>query len=228
MALDIAGSTLPAGITSYENYVNTPKQVDDEMGQQQFLQLFTAQLQNQNPLEPVKNEAFVAQLAQFSSLEANLSMKGSLDTMVTSQAADRVMASAALIGKSVAVPGGAVNISAGEGGDGVVNLPYGSAGMKVNVLNSSGVSVRELIYPSQAAGDFALKWNGRDANGETVPNGAYTFSATAVVQGATTPVDVNALAKVTAVSTSAVDKSLILEFEGGKTMPLADVTRIGV
>ena len=228
MALDIAGSTLPAGITSYENYVNTPKQVDDEMGQQQFLKLFTAQLQNQDPTDPVKNEAFVAQLAQFSSLEANLSMKGSLDSMVNSQAADRVMTSAALIGKSVAVPGGAVNISAGKGGDGVVNLPYGSAGMKVTVLNSSGVSVRELIYPAQAAGDFALKWDGKDSNGETVANGAYTFSATAVVQGATKPVNVSALAKVTAVSSSAVDKSLILEFEGGKTMPLADVTRIGV
>lgn len=228
MALDIASSPLPAGITSYENYVNTPEPVSDEMGQQQFLQLFTAQLQNQNPLEPVKNEAFVAQLAQFSSLEANLSMKGSLDSMVTSQAADRVMTSAALIGKSVAVPGGAVSISAGEGGDGVVNLPYGSAGMKVNVLNDNGVSVRELIYPAQAAGDFALKWDGKDANGKTVANGAYTFSATAVVQGSTAPVNVNSLLKVTAVSSSSVDKSLILEFEGGKTMPLADVTRIGV
>ena len=36
-----------------------------------FLRLFTTQLQNQNPLDPMKNEAFVAQLAQFSSLEAN-------------------------------------------------------------------------------------------------------------------------------------------------------------
>ena len=228
MALDIASSQLPAGITSYENYVNTPKQINEEMGQQQFLQLFTAQLQNQNPLDPVKNEAFVAQLAQFSSLEANLAMKDSLNAMVTSQAADRVMASASLIGKSVAVPGGAVNVTDGVGGDGVVNLPYGSAGMKVDILNSKGVAVREIIYGPQAAGDFALRWDGKDANGETVPNGDYRFVAQAVVQGENATVDVNALAKVTAVSTSSVDKSLILEFVGGKTLPLADVTRIGV
>ena len=228
MALDIASSQLPAGITSYEDYVNTPKVADDQMGQQQFLQLFTAQLQNQNPLEPVKNEAFVAQLAQFSSLEANLSMKDSLDTMVTSQAADRVMSSAALIGKSVAVPGGAVNLTNGTGGEGVVNLPYGSAGMKVTVLNDKGVAVRELVYGAQSAGDFAINWNGQDQNGEVVPDGAYTFSAQAVVQGETTPVNVNALAKVTAVSSSSADGSLILEFVGGKTLPLADVRRIGV
>jgi|AntAceMinimDraft_13_1070369.scaffolds.fasta_scaffold43025_2 flagellar basal-body rod modification protein FlgD len=228
MALDVASSQLPAGITSYENYVNTPKQINEEMGQQQFLQLFTAQLQNQNPLDPVKNEAFVAQLAQFSSLEANLSMKDSLSTMVTSQASDRVMASAALIGKSVAVPGGSVDLSDGVGGEGVVNLPYGSAGMKVTVLNDRNMAVRELVYGAQPAGDFALKWNGKDADGETVADGSYRFIAQAVVQGETSSVSVSALAKVTAVSTSAVDKSLILEFVGGKTLPLSEVTRIGV
>ena len=38
-------------------------------GRDAFLQLFTAQLKNQNPLDPMENEAFVAQLAQFSSVE---------------------------------------------------------------------------------------------------------------------------------------------------------------
>lgn len=40
-----------------------------ELGRDQFLQLLVAQLQNQDPLEPVKNEDFIAQLAQFSTLE---------------------------------------------------------------------------------------------------------------------------------------------------------------
>jgi len=77
MALDLNPSALPPGITRYEDVVNAPKVTDEQMGQQQFLTLFTAQLKMQNPLDPVKNEAFVAQLAQFSSLEANISMKQS-------------------------------------------------------------------------------------------------------------------------------------------------------
>ena len=44
------------------------------MGQKDFLTLFTTQLKNQDPLDPVKNEAFVAQLAQFSQLEATTNM----------------------------------------------------------------------------------------------------------------------------------------------------------
>ena len=41
----------------------------NELGQDTFLRLFIAQLENQDPLDPTSNEEFVAQLAQFSSLE---------------------------------------------------------------------------------------------------------------------------------------------------------------
>ena len=56
----------------------------EEMGQQAFLTLFTTQLQNQDPLDPVKNEAFVAQLAQFSQLEATTKMADSMSSMASS------------------------------------------------------------------------------------------------------------------------------------------------
>ncbi len=228
MALDLNPSALPQGITRYEDVVNAPKVTDEQMGQQQFLTLFTAQLKMQNPLDPVKNEAFVAQLAQFSSLEANISMKQSLDTMVTAMGSDRVMASASLIGKSVAVPDAAVQVTNGVGGQGVIPLPTGAAGLQVNVTDASGNVVRELIYPAQPVGDFSVNWDGTDSAGNMVPNGNYRFSAAGVVGGQTVGLSVNAVAKVMAVRTNSADNSLLLEFEGGKTLPLSEVTRIGM
>lgn len=228
MAMDLNPSALPQGIARYEDVVNSPRVINEQMGQQEFLTLFTAQLKMQNPLDPVKNEAFVAQLAQFSSLEANISMKESLDTMVTALGSDRVMASAALIGKSVAAPDAAVRLVDGVGGDGVINLPTGAAGIQVNVLDSTGAVVRELIYPAQPVGDFSLSWDGKDAAGNTVPNGSYRFEASGVVGGQSTSVPVKAVAKVVAVRTNSADNSLLLEFEGGKTLPLSDVSRIGM
>ena len=228
MALDLNPSALPPGITRYEDVVNAPKVTDEQMGQQQFLTLFTAQLKMQNPLDPVKNEAFVAQLAQFSSLEANISMKQSLDTMVTAMGSDRVMASASLIGKSVAVPDAAVQVTNGVGGQGVIPLPTGAAGLQVNVTDASGNVVRELIYPAQPVGDFSVNWDGTDGAGNVVPDGSYRFSAAGVVGGQTVGLSVNAVAKVMAVRTNSADNSLLLEFEGGKTWPLAEVTRIGM
>jgi Flagellar hook capping protein len=52
---------------------------DDDLDRNAFLTLLTTQLQNQNPLDPMKNEAFVAQLAQFSQLEGITNMSTSLD-----------------------------------------------------------------------------------------------------------------------------------------------------
>ena len=85
---------LPNGIVRYEDYTAKKKITpqNTEMGQSQFLTLFTTQLKNQNPLDPMKNEAFVAQLAQFSQLEATTAMKTSLDSMVSSMKSDRMLA----------------------------------------------------------------------------------------------------------------------------------------
>ncbi len=48
----------------------------------EFLQLLVAQLKNQDPLEPVKNEAFLAQLATFSSLEQLVDIKEGINKLV--------------------------------------------------------------------------------------------------------------------------------------------------
>ena len=62
---------------------------ESDLDRNAFLRLFTTQLQNQNPLDPMKNEAFVAQLAQFSSLEATTRMSDSLDQFVSPKVAKR-------------------------------------------------------------------------------------------------------------------------------------------
>ena len=96
-------STLPSGIVEYEDYQAKQKNkpTNEQMGQTEFLTLFTTQLKNQNPLDPVKNEAFVAQLAQFSQLEATTAMKTSMQNLVNSLANDRLLGATSLIGKTV-------------------------------------------------------------------------------------------------------------------------------
>ena len=65
-ASSVSNST---GIRSYEEYVRNSRKPGGELGKTDFLQLLAAQMQYQNPLEPVSDTQFVAQLAQFSSLE---------------------------------------------------------------------------------------------------------------------------------------------------------------
>ena len=72
------------------------KSSEDELDRSAFLTLLTTQLQNQNPLDPMKNEAFVAQLAQFSQLEGITNMSTSLNDVADVIRSDRIMSGANL------------------------------------------------------------------------------------------------------------------------------------
>jgi flagellar basal-body rod modification protein FlgD len=103
------------------------------MGQKDFLTLFTTQLKNQDPLDPVKNEAFVAQLAQFSQLEATTNMSNSLATFVGSMSSSQMLSGANLIGKKVSVADGPAQLSGGQPVQGIISLPEGASGITMNV-----------------------------------------------------------------------------------------------
>ncbi|PQA81614.1 hypothetical protein C5F52_18675 [Limnohabitans sp. TS-CS-82] len=198
------------------------------MGQDAFLKLFTTQLTNQDPTDPVKNEAFVAQLAQFSQLEASTSMKASLESMVSSLSGDRMLGASSLIGKTVTVPDGPVTVTDTTVSQGTINLPSGADGIKLQVFNDKGILVRSQIMGAQPVGDTTLAWDGLDDGGNMAPNGTYRYVATVNSAGKMTTPTVNTYATVRSVSSAAAgDGTLLLEVDGGKTVNLADVKRVG-
>jgi len=221
-------SVVPASLKTTAQAANdalTAKTGQSGMGQKDFLTLFTTQLKNQDPLDPVKNEAFVAQLAQFSQLEATTGMASSLDTFVSSQAGQQITASSNLIGKKVSVPDGPAQLTAGTPVEGIVNLPTGADGVKFQVFDDKGILVNTQVLGAQTVGDLKWAWNGGDDAGNALPDGVYRFTATAVSQGKTTTPSVSTMASVVGVS-QAADKTVLLQILGGKTVKLADVTRI--
>ena len=225
-----AGSNIkaPAGVKTTADAANealTAKS-DSGMGQKDFLTLFTTQLKCQDPLDPVKNEAFVAQLAQFSQLEATTSMDETLKAYVASMAGERMMSSTNMIGKTVAVPGAAAVYTGGKAVQGLVSLPQGASGLQLQVTNDKGQVVAKQILGPQQVGDMPLYWDGSDDAGNKVPDGNYSITATAVVQGKTANPTVSILSTVTGVN-QAADKSIMLEVAGGKSVKLTDVKRIG-
>jgi flagellar basal-body rod modification protein FlgD len=220
-------SSLLKNVSRYEDVKDQAKKTNEEMGKQEFLTLFTAQLQNQNPLEPVKNEAFVAQLAQFSQLEALTNMQTSLDGFVTSMSSERMLGSAAFIGKKVAITDTPTQLTAGATMDATLDLPMGASGVQISVQDKQGRVVKNLIEGPQLPGSVTIQWNGKDSAENPVPAGLYSLSAAAVVNGQTVKVPVSTLSTVRAISTNPADGSVSVEVDGGKTMLLSDVKRVG-
>ena len=195
------------------------------MGQKDFLTLFTTQLKNQDPLDPVKNEAFVAQLAQVSQLEATTNMSTTLNDFVASMGSNQITAGANLLGKKVSVADAPAQLIGGQPIQGIVSLPNGAQGIQVQVFDEKGILVNTQILGAQVAGDMPWAWNGANDAGNVLPDGNYRFAAKAVVEGKTTTPSVSTMATVTGISQQA-DKSIVLQVQGGKSIKLSDVKRI--
>ena len=192
-----------------------------------FLRLFTTQLQNQNPLDPMKNEAFVAQLAQFSSLEATTRMSDSLEQFVTSQSTEKVMRGASLIGKNVFVSGSSVNQAGGEVIEAMLNLDEMADSVKLQVIDpNTNQVVNAMDLGPQMAGEVEFSWNGGNFQGEAAPAGEYIFLAEMTKGKQVKQVPVHAEARVRGVSWSDETGQVLLEIADGQSVPLSEIKRI--
>ena len=225
-------TTAPAGnltsIARYSDVKNAAKTAapPSTMDRSAFLTLFTTQLKSQNPLDPVNNEAFVAQLAQFSQLEATTNMSESLGTVAKTISAERFLAGANLIGKQVTAPNGNAQYKAGNTIKGLVSLPQGADNVTLDVYDSNSNKVFSQKLGRQMPGDVSLSWDGRNDSGGAMPDGSYKIVATVNSMGKVTQMPISTPNTVKSVTYSAAADDLIIEVEGGGTVPLSQVTRI--
>lgn len=71
------------------------------LGKDEFLKILMAQLQNQDPLSPMEDKDFIAQMAQFTSLEQMVNMTSMIEQMVQAQTASQVINYQSFVGKNV-------------------------------------------------------------------------------------------------------------------------------
>ena len=85
-------------------------EVQDTMGKDDFLKLFVAQLQNQNPLDPMSNEDFSSQLAMFTQVEELENLNSSMQEMINFQASTISALAVGMIGKEVSSRGDLIHL----------------------------------------------------------------------------------------------------------------------
>lgn len=198
------------------------------MGQTAFLTLFTAQLRNQNPLDPMDNTAFVSQLAQFSQLEATTKMSDSLTTMAKASNTDRMTTAASLIGKKVAIPDGQAILANSAAIDGTVALTADADSIVLKVFAADGTLVRTGQIAAQKKGDFNFVWDGMDSTGAKVVDGKYRIEATVSRYGKQTKEAVTTQATVQSVNIDATTGDLQLDVGQKTIMSLSQVKRIAL
>jgi flagellar basal-body rod modification protein FlgD len=148
------------------------------LGENDFLKLLTAQMQAQDPLNPMDSANFAAQLAQFSSVEQLTNINTKLTNMAASQASLQNTMASDLIGKKVTVTGNKATLN----GQAVMpyTLPSDASTVAVSVYDATGALVKTAVLGQKSAGNNSYTWDGKDQNGNTLPAGQYTFAVNAV------------------------------------------------
>lgn len=168
-----------------------------------FLTLLTSQLKNQDPLSPMDSSEFTNQLVEFAQVEQQIGMNDNLTSLIGLTQQSIVSNAVNYIGKTIEGESGQVPLQNGS-----LKAAYGLSGdatkVTVVVRNDAGDIVYSRAMDAAAdktQGVHAFTWDGKDANGNQLPNGAYGVSITAL-DGEEEPVDnyVTAFGRVTGVT----------------------------
>ncbi|MBL1433313.1 MAG: flagellar hook assembly protein FlgD [Gammaproteobacteria bacterium] len=154
-----------------------------ELGQDDFLRIMLAQLENQDPTSPLEGNEFLSQITQFSIADGVSGLNESFADLANSLTSNQALQASALVGRSVLVPGDSAGLSENGTLQGQVALPNGASSVTVDIFNLGGELVNSINLGPQVAGNVDFVWNGVTNNGEQAEPGTYRVAARANVGG---------------------------------------------
>lgn len=203
---------------------NQPQTKSNDLGEDAFLQLMIAQLQNQDPLSPAKNEDFIAQLAQFSSVEGINNINTSISELSTTFKSNAALEASALVGRQVQVGTDVATLSQGSDVRGTIALPGTANNVQLIIENSKNERIQTRNLGVQSAGEVDFTWDGTNDSGEAVPEGQYKVTAVGMLGDQSTELPVFVGANVNSVTVGA-NNTMILNLEGLGSVRLDQVSR---
>lgn len=169
----VAGTTNTSSSTA-----TTSSSKTSALGQDQFLTLLVAQLQNQDPLNPADATEFTSQLAQYSQLEQLFNLNDSMDQLAAAQNNSERLSALTLIGQDVVV----------ENSEFTLNKESVEIGYKVDgtvtdvdllIKDSDGKTVATLSASDLSEGNHFLTWDGKNNSGTALDPGTYSIQISA-------------------------------------------------
>lgn len=205
-----------------------------------FLKLLVAQMQNQDPLNPMDNAEVTTQMAQLSTVTGINKLNETLDALMASLSSNQTLEAASMIGHGVLVKGNSVQLQkaqdyvdeeTGETVTGVsigimgVDLQSAASNVTVKIYNENGALMKTISLGSSDAGVIPISWDGSMETGGTAPPGKYTFSVEAKMNGQSVTANPLAFGEVVSV-TKGSDNSVKLNASSLGEISLNDIRQI--
>ena len=225
-------SSLLGGGFDIANKTPTTKK-SNELGQDAFLQLMITQMKNQDPLSPQSNSEFVAQLAQFSSVQGLEKLNTNFTGFTSGFQSNQALQASSLVGRSVSVEAKSSILSQGGIISGSVDVPSATSELKINIYDSAGTVVAQVPAGAASQGTTNFRFDGHnmEVNGQlldwtsgesALPPDTYSFEVSATQNGKSQQLATNLSANVNSVTLGA-DGKLVLNLAGAGAVDISKV-----
>lgn len=185
-------------------------------GADRFLKLLVAQMQNQDPLNPMDNAQVTSQMAQINTVTGIEKLNSTIEGLASQFTQLQAMQGATLVGRDVIVPGNVLDIDEGVG-QGGFELTSAADNVKVEILSASGQVVETMNLGAQSAGMHSFNWNAGTATNDS----GLRFRVTSTLGASTTTATALMRDRVDAVSTTGTGFNLELALAG--TVPYSSI-----
>jgi flagellar basal-body rod modification protein FlgD len=223
-AANSIASTSSSSSSSSSNS-STSSTSDAAGSQNYFLTLLVAQMNNQDPLNPMDSSEVTSQLAQINTVQGIDQLSTQLTSLLASVSATQTTSDTALIGQQVMVPSNSLTLANGSA-TGAISLPQSTSVTNVLVKNSAGATIKTIQLGAESAGTVPFSWDGSTDGGAAAAAGNYTFSVQASSGTASVTGSTLSLGTVTAVVPGASGASPTLTVGSLGNFSMSQVTQI--
>jgi flagellar basal-body rod modification protein FlgD len=230
MSLDFSAITaasatpVTSSTSSTSSGTSSSGSTDTAAGSQDyFLKLLVAQMNNQDPLNPMDSSQMTSQLAELNTVQGIQKLSTQLDSLLGDVTSSQSLQATSLVGQAVLVPGTTLALANNQATGGV-NLASDVDSLAITIKDASGTVVKTVDEGKQSAGLFNFVWDGTTNSGTSATAGTYTFTATAKAGGSTVVADTLSTGLVSSVTPGTNGASIFVNGVG--TVAMSQVKQI--
>lgn len=216
------------GTSSFQDLGLNPATSEEKESSEKtdFLELFVAQLRNQNPLEPQEGADFLAQLAQFSTVEGIQNMQSSFSGLASSLQSSHALQASSLVGREVEIKSDKSILYEDAPLRGSVHLPQTVTDLKLSIQTLAGEEIQSIDLPGEKKGEYSFSWDGGMKDGTQAQAGIYQIVASGTSLGQNTQFETYVPSKVDSVTLNQPGQGMLLNILGHGSVPIEDVQKI--
>jgi flagellar basal-body rod modification protein FlgD len=194
-----------------------------EDSQTRFLTLLTAQLKNQDPMDPMDNAQVTSQLAQISTVDGIERLNIMLGKIMEGQQSSEALQAAELVGRGVLVPGKGLLLT-DQGAVGGFALDTPADKVTLSIRDANGLDIAEIDLGAFDTGTHNFQWDGTSMDGSRAADGKYAVTISAATAGE--PVNAEMLEFGAVTSVVRGPKSIDLQLGDMGIFKMSDIRQI--